>query len=110
MQHLRAVGQLDSARGNLPTFYLIILMFGVLSYARGCSCAAAIAFFAFAGLNLWKATSCAWTTPGRPAGSACALFIGLGLAEPVRQLRAGPRQRMRQRRCRCRRTTRPCAG
>jgi diguanylate cyclase (GGDEF)-like protein len=97
--HTLLLAQLDTARGSLLMFYLIILMFGVFQlrppvFVR----CAAIAFFAFAGLNLWEGYQMRLAEPGQALLQAGALFIGLTWLSLFAGYVQALRQRMRQRR------------
>ena len=97
--HTALLAQLDSARGSLLMFYLIILMFGVFQLRpRVFVRCAAIAFFAFAGLNLWEGYQLRMDNPGQALLQCCALFIGLVWQSLFASYVQALRQRMRQRR------------
>ena len=97
--HTALLAQLDGARGSLLMFYLIILMFGAfqLRPAVFVRCAA-IAFFAFAGLNLWEGYQMRLADPAQALLQSCALFIGLTWLSLFASYAQALRQRMRQRR------------
>ena len=64
--HTALLVQLDSARGSLLMFYLIILMFGVFQLRpRVFVRCAAVAFFSFAGLNLLEGYQMRLDDPGQ---------------------------------------------
>ena len=97
--HTALLAQLDGARGSLLMFYLIILMFGVFQLRpRVFMRCAAIAFFAFAGLNLWEGYQLRMDNPGQALLQCCALFIGLVWQSLFASYVQALRQRMRQRR------------
>jgi diguanylate cyclase (GGDEF)-like protein len=97
--HTALLAQLDSARGSLLMFYMVILMFGVFQlrprvFVRN----AAIAFFAFAGLNLWDGYQMRLAEPAQALLQCSALFIGLVWQSLFASYVQAMRQRMRQRR------------
>lgn len=97
--HTGLLSQLDSARGSLLMFYLIILMFGVFQLRpRLFVRCAAVAFFAFAGLNLWEGYQLRLAEPGQALLQCCALFVGLVWLSLFAGYVQALRQRMRQRR------------
>ncbi|WP_252270940.1 GGDEF domain-containing protein [Pseudomonas subflava] len=97
--HTVLLAQFDNARGSMLMFYLIILMFGVFQLRpRVFVRCAAIAFFAFAGLNLWEGYQLRLDNPGQALLQCCALFIGLVWQSLFASYVQALRQRMRQRR------------
>src|SRR5690606_33727000 len=97
--HTALLAQLDGARGSLLMFYLIILMFGVFQLRpRVFVRCAAIAFFAFAGLNLWEGYQLRLAEPGQALLQCCALFVGLVWLSLFASYVQALRQRMHQRR------------
>ncbi|WP_068829757.1 GGDEF domain-containing protein [Pseudomonas sp. BMS12] len=97
--HTVLLAQLDSARGSLLLFYVIILMFGVFQLRpRVFVRCAAIAFFAFAGLNLWEGYHLRLGNPGQALLQCCALFVALIWLSLFASYVQALRQRMRQRR------------
>lgn len=97
--HTALLAQLDSARGSLLMFYVIILMFGVFQLRpRVFVRCASIAFFAFAGLNLWEAYELRLLAPGQALLQCCALLIALLWLSLFASYVQALRQRMRQRR------------
>ncbi|MBD9414726.1 GGDEF domain-containing protein [Pseudomonas sp. PDM16] len=97
--HTSLLAQLDSARGSLLMFYMIILMFGVFQLRpRVFVRCAAIAFFAFTGLNLWEGYQMRLAEPGQALLQCAALFIGLVWLSLFASYVQALRQRMRQRR------------
>ncbi|WP_043311421.1 diguanylate cyclase [Pseudomonas sp. ML96] len=97
--HTLLLAHIDGARGSLLMFYLIILMFGVFQLRpRVFVRCAAVAFFAFAGLNLWEGYHLRLSAPGQALLQCCALFIGLVWLSLFASYVQALRQRMRQRR------------
>ncbi len=97
--HTFLLAQLSSARGSVLMFYVIILMFGVFQLRpRVFVRCAAIAFFAFAGLNLWEAYQLRLAEPGHALLQVCALLIALIWLSLFASYVQALRQRMRQRR------------
>ena len=97
--HTLLLARLDGARGSLLMFYLIILMFGVFQLRpRIFVRCAAVAFFAFAGLNLWQAYQLRLAQPGQALLQCCALFVALVWLSLFASYLQAMRQRMRQRR------------
>lgn len=97
--HTALLAQLDSARGSLLMFYMVILMFGVFQlrprvFVRN----AAVTFFAFAGLNLWDGYQLRLAEPAQALLQCSALFIGLVWQSLFASYVQAMRQRMRQRR------------
>ncbi|MDG1583202.1 GGDEF domain-containing protein [Pseudomonas sp. GOM6] len=97
--HTLLLAQLSDARGSLLMFYVIILMFGVFQlrppvFVR----CAAVAFFAFAGLNLWEAYQLRLAEPEQALLQSSALLIALIWLSLFASYVQALRQRMRQRR------------
>ncbi len=93
------LSQLDEARGSLLVFYVISLMFGVfqLRPAVFVRCAA-IAFCAFAGLNLWQHYTQQLIDPAQALLQCAALLVALVWLCLFASYAQSLRQRMRQRR------------
>src|SRR5690606_3542268 len=97
--HTSLLAQVEGARGSLLMFYLIILMFGVFQLPpRVFVRCAAMAFFAFAGLNLWEGYQMRLGDPGQALLQCCALFIALVWQSLFASYVQALRQRMRRRR------------
>ncbi|MWV17624.1 diguanylate cyclase [Pseudomonas sp. L-22-4S-12] len=97
--HTLLLANLDSARGSLLLFYVIILLFGVFQLQpRVFVRCAAFAFFAFASLNLWEGYHLRLADPGLALLQCCALFVALVWQSLFASYVQALRQRMRQRR------------
>ena len=99
MLHTALQAQLANVRGSLLMFYVIILMFGVFQLRpRVFVRCAAVAFFAFAGLNLLEAYYLRLAEPGQALLQCCTLFVALVWLSLFASYVQALRQRMRQRR------------
>lgn len=97
--HTLLLANLDSARGSLLLFYVIILLFGVFQLQpRVFVRCASFAFFAFASLNLWEGYHLRLADPGLALLQCCALFVALVWQSLFASYVQALRQRMRQRR------------
>ncbi|MEK1905053.1 MAG: GGDEF domain-containing protein [Pseudomonas sp.] len=97
--HTILLAQLESARGTLLLFYVVILMFGVFQLRPGVFArCAAFAFFSFAGLNLWEGYHMRLAEPGLALLQNCTLFVALIWQSLFASYVQALRQRMRQRR------------
>ncbi|MGL4316473.1 MAG: diguanylate cyclase domain-containing protein [Pseudomonas sp.] len=97
--HTLLLAQLDSGRGTLLLFYVVILMFGVFQLRpRVFARCAAFAFFGFASLNLWEGYQMRLSNPGLALLQNCTLFVALIWQSLFASYVQALRQRMRQRR------------
>ncbi|WP_137887914.1 diguanylate cyclase [Pseudomonas sp. 2FE] len=93
------LSHLDSARGTLLVIYVLILLFGVFQLQpRVFARCAAVAFFGFAGINLWDAYQLRLAEPGLALLQVCALLFVLVWLSLFAGYMQALRQRMRQRR------------
>lgn len=97
--HTLFLANVDTARGTLMVFYVLILLFGVFQLQpRVFARCAALAFIAFAGLNLWEAFQQRLALPGQAVLQLLVLFIVLAWLSLFAGYVQALRQRMRQRR------------
>lgn len=97
--HTYLLSNLDSARGTLLVIYVLILLFGVFQlHPRVFARCAAVAFFGFAGVNLWDGYQMRLAEPGLALLQVCTLFVVLVWLSLFAGYLQAMRQRMRQRR------------
>ncbi len=97
--HTYLLSNLDSARGTLLVIYVLILLFGVFQlHPRVFARCAAVAFFGFAGVNLWDGYRMRLAEPGLALLQVCTLFVVLVWLSLFAGYLQAMRQRMRQRR------------
>ncbi|CAD5105979.1 GGDEF domain-containing protein [Zestomonas carbonaria] len=97
LTHLLAL--LDSFRGPLLVFYVVILMFGVFQLPpRVFVRCAALAFAGFVGMNLWEAWAGVLADPPLALLEVCVLLLVLVWLSLFASYVQSLRQRMRQRR------------
>jgi diguanylate cyclase (GGDEF)-like protein len=97
--HSYLLSHLDSARGTLLVFYVLILLFGAFQLPpRVFARCAAFAFFAFAGINLWEAYEMRLAEPELALLQVGVLGIVLIWLSMFASYMQALRQRMRKRR------------
>ncbi|WP_090267930.1 GGDEF domain-containing protein [Pseudomonas panipatensis] len=93
------LAHVDSVRGTLMVIYVLILLFGVFQLPpRVFARCAALAFIAFAGLNLWEAYQQRLQMPGQAILQLMVLFVVMIWLTLFAGYVQALRQRMRQRR------------
>lgn len=97
--HTYLMANLDSARGSLLVFYVVILMFGIFQLQpRIFVRCASLAFFCFAGLSLWDGYQMRLAEPALTLLQCFILFVALVWLSLFASYVQTMRRRMRQRR------------